>query len=84
LASIEKARLGDIYRQRFAELTQQERESLWRVLCEHFLQRYIPDDATVLDLAAGRCEFIRSAAPARSPSISTRISGITPARTCAS
>jgi SAM-dependent methyltransferase len=58
LASIEKARLGDIYRQRFAELTQQERESLWRVLCEHFLQRYIPDDATVLDLAAGRCEFI--------------------------
>jgi ubiquinone/menaquinone biosynthesis C-methylase UbiE len=27
-------------------------------LCRHFFQRYIPPQATVLDLAAGSCEFI--------------------------
>lgn len=58
MSSIEEARLGDIYRQRFDDRAQHKRESLWRVLCEHFLQRYIPENATVLDLAAGRCEFI--------------------------
>lgn len=58
MASIEEARLGDIYRQRFDDRAQLERESLWRVLCDHFLQRYVARDATVLDLAAGRCEFI--------------------------
>lgn len=58
MASIEEARLGDIYRQRFDDRAQRERESLWRVLCDHFLQRYVARDATVLDLAAGRCEFI--------------------------
>jgi len=58
MTSIEEARLGDIYRQRFDDHAQRDREALWRVLCDHFLQRYVPTSATVLDLAAGRCEFI--------------------------
>lgn len=58
MTSIEEARLGDIYRQRFDDRAQIERENLWRVLCSAFLQRYVPTTATVLDLAAGRCEFI--------------------------
>jgi ubiquinone/menaquinone biosynthesis C-methylase UbiE len=36
------------------------RLSMWRVLCECFFQKYVPVDATVLELAAGHCEFINS------------------------
>jgi len=51
-------RLKVIYRQRFGTDAQASRNAVWRVLCRHFFQRYIPPQATVLDLAAGSCEFI--------------------------
>jgi len=31
---------------------------MWRLLCERVFQRWIPEGATVLELAAGHCEFI--------------------------
>lgn len=50
--------LQGIYRQRFAEREYASRQALWKVLCKSYFQRFIPSDATVLDLAAGNCEFI--------------------------
>ena len=38
---------------------------LWKVLCADFFQRFIPQDAIVIDLAAGYCEFINNISCAR-------------------
>lgn len=55
---VENTKLEQIYRQRFGDEQRQSRLMLWRTLCDNWFQRYIPADATVLDLAAGQCEFI--------------------------
>ncbi|MFQ3535266.1 MAG: methyltransferase domain-containing protein [Aggregatilineales bacterium] len=52
--------LKRIYRQRFAVEERAWRNGVWRVLCRHFFQRFVPPQATVLDLAAGNCEFINN------------------------
>lgn len=36
------------------------RNDIWRVLCSRWFQRWVPADATVLDVAAGHCEFINN------------------------
>lgn len=36
------------------------RDAVWKVLCSDFFSRYIPADATVLDLGAGWGEFINN------------------------
>ncbi|HKY95327.1 MAG TPA: class I SAM-dependent methyltransferase [Kiloniellales bacterium] len=50
--------LASLYQNRFdaEELTAKRR--LWRVLCRHFFQRYVPRDAVLLDLACGYGEFL--------------------------
>jgi SAM-dependent methyltransferase len=48
-----------LYRQRFSEREQAAKDRVWKVLCERFFQRYVPVDATVLDIACGYGEFIR-------------------------
>lgn len=48
-----------MYARRFAD-EHLQRHDLWEVLCQEFFQRWIPDDAVVLDLAAGHCEFINN------------------------
>jgi ubiquinone/menaquinone biosynthesis C-methylase UbiE len=54
--NLESQDLKELYRNRFdAEADQRQRT--WRVLCEEFFQRWVPRSATVLDLAAGHCEF---------------------------
>ncbi len=50
--------LQTIYATRFPEAERIEKDRIWETLCTRFFQRYIPEDATVLDLAAGYCEFI--------------------------
>jgi SAM-dependent methyltransferase len=50
--------LGKIYLQRFAALAPY-RDSVWQILVRDFFQRYVPPDATVLDLGSGWGEFIR-------------------------
>jgi SAM-dependent methyltransferase len=54
---MESTGLNRLYEQRFDDAAEQ-RNAMWQVLCAEFFQRYVPRDATVLDLAAGHCEFI--------------------------
>ena len=49
--------LSRIYAQRFAA-NLDYRKRVWRVLIDSFFQRYVPRDATVLDLGCGYGEFI--------------------------
>ena len=52
--------LEKIYTQRFNKEDQKKKMELWKVLCSHFFQRYVKKSDTVLDLAAGYCEFINN------------------------
>ena len=55
---IDLSNLSDIYQERFKPEIREQRQVLWSTLCRYWMQRYVPRDATVLDLAAGQCEFI--------------------------
>jgi len=48
-----------IYRRRFGQGIR-FRDKLWGILCKDFFQKYIPEDAVVIDVAAGYCEFINN------------------------
>ncbi len=50
-----------IYADRF-DKSVQKRNVMWRVLCHDYFQRFIKSTDTVLDLAAGYCEFINNIA----------------------
>lgn len=52
--------LTALYNRRFNSEELADKQVLWTTLCRHFLERYIEPDATVLDLGAGRCEFINT------------------------
>jgi SAM-dependent methyltransferase len=52
--------ISTIYRQRFPDAELAARDAIWRVLCADFFQRFVPDGATVLDLACGYGEFSRN------------------------
>ena len=54
-----------IYRTRFGEEEMGGRIELWRVLCDNWFARYIPEDSATLDLGAGACEFINNIKSAR-------------------
>lgn len=56
--------LKRLYQSRFDEETAQ-RDAVWKVLCSRFFQHWIPEESTVLDLAAGHCEFINNIAARR-------------------
>lgn len=49
----------DIYRRRFGS-QEAFRDEMWQVLCRDFFQRYVQRDATVMEIAAGYCEFINN------------------------
>ena len=51
--------LRGLYARRF-ESNEVQRQDLWQVLCSDFFQRWVPQDATVLDVAAGHCEFVNN------------------------
>lgn len=51
--------LERIYAQRFGPRTD-ARATIWRTIVESYFQRYVEPDDTVLDLAAGHCEFINT------------------------
>ena len=50
--------LEKIYHRRFGSEIE-FRKKMWRAFCR-FFQRYIPDNAVVMDLGAGYCEFINN------------------------
>lgn len=51
--------LKQLYAERFAGDVE-FRRVMWRELCAGFFDRYVSPDDTVLDLAAGACEFINA------------------------
>jgi SAM-dependent methyltransferase len=57
---LDPASLSRLYRERFADEDVAFKERAWKVLCERVLQRYVRPTDTVLDLGAGRCEFLNS------------------------
>lgn len=48
-----------IYADRF-DKDAQKRDVMWKILCKDYFQKFINKDDTVLDLAAGYCEFINN------------------------
>jgi ubiquinone/menaquinone biosynthesis C-methylase UbiE len=48
-----------IYRRRF-EADSEFRKGMYAVLCESFFQKFVPEDATILEIGAGYCEFINA------------------------
>lgn len=51
--------LQEIYRRRFGgDLV--FRKQMYKVLCSDFFQKYIPENATLLEIGAGYCEFINN------------------------
>lgn len=52
--------VDSLYNIRFSEKEKRERNELWKVLCKEFIQKYIKKSNTVLDLAAGYCNFINN------------------------
>ncbi len=51
--------LTTVYANRFPPADRAAREAVWQVLCRYFFQKYVSQDAVVLDLGAGFCEFLR-------------------------
>ena len=61
---LESEGLKELYSNRFDGEAEQ-RQQTWRVLCRDFFQRWVPPNSTVLDLAAGHCEFSNNIVAAR-------------------
>ena len=49
----------EMYRRRFGKDVE-FRQKMYQVLCADFFQKYIPEDATVLEIGAGYCELINN------------------------
>lgn len=49
--------LTQLYDDRFTAAELEGKQRLWEALCRGFFDRYVDPDDTVLDLAAGSCEF---------------------------
>jgi SAM-dependent methyltransferase len=52
-------RLDDVYSSRFDNEDAARKDEVWKVIARH-LQRYVPPDSVVLDLACDRGDFIRN------------------------
>ena len=52
--------LRSVYSHRFSERELENKQTLWKTLCNAVFQKYVPEDGTVLDLGAGYCEFINN------------------------
>lgn len=50
--------LKRLYENRFDSQQQKSKLRLWQALIQDFLQKFVPPDAVILDIAGGYCEFI--------------------------
>lgn len=55
--------LDKLYSNRFSEEERRQKLKMWKILCDSFFSRYIGKDDSVLDPAAGYCEFINCIHP---------------------
>jgi ubiquinone/menaquinone biosynthesis C-methylase UbiE len=49
-----------LYQNRFDTAEQIAKNKLWKTLCNSFFSRYVKKEDTVIDIAAGYCEFINN------------------------
>lgn len=54
----------DVYSRRFVPDAELRRE-MWKVLTGKYFQRFVPEDASLVEIAAGHCEFINEIRAAR-------------------
>ena len=59
-APVDQPALKDLYARRFGPKERAQKNALWKVLCQSFLQRYVSESDIVVDLGAGYCEFINN------------------------
>ena len=52
--------IAQIYRNRFEQTGLERRDRVWKLLCKHFFNQRIPNNASVLELACGYGEFINN------------------------
>ena len=52
--------LAALYRIRFEQQELPRKNAIWRVICQHYLQRYMSSGDTVVDVACGYGEFINN------------------------
>ncbi len=57
--------LAQLYRIRFAEAELPRKNAIWQVICQEFLNNFIPAGSTVVDVACGYGEFINNVRAAR-------------------
>lgn len=50
--------LYKFYKVRYPPEAERKKDAIWKVLCEEYLQKFVKPTDTVLDIAAGHCEFI--------------------------
>ena len=55
-----QSQLESLYRNRFSDPEVASKQAFWAVLCRRAFQRFVPVQGTVLDLAAGNCEFVNN------------------------
>jgi SAM-dependent methyltransferase len=60
LAEFSGAELASLYTARFSAEELESKRILWEQLCRGFFDRYVEPTGTVLDLAAGSCEFLNA------------------------
>jgi ubiquinone/menaquinone biosynthesis C-methylase UbiE len=51
---------GALYKNRFNVDDIRKKNIIWKIICKHFLQRYIHSEAVVLDIGTGFGEFINN------------------------
>jgi len=57
--------LAKLYQIRFSNAKREQKDLVWKVLCEDYFQQFIPRESTVLEIASGYGEFIRHISAAR-------------------
>jgi ubiquinone/menaquinone biosynthesis C-methylase UbiE len=51
--------LAKLYQIRFSDARREQKDLVWKALCEDYFQQFVPRSATVLEIACGYGEFIR-------------------------
>jgi SAM-dependent methyltransferase len=64
MAELQPSELARVYGKRFDPIREYRRR-VWQVLLEQFFQRFVPENAAVLDLGCGYGEFINQVRAAR-------------------
>lgn len=57
---MKKDQIKQIYSKRFSEEELNQKNKIWKILCENYFQKFIHQDDTILDIAAGHGEFINN------------------------